>query len=130
MRQIGVALVVSRDAQLPLFYREYEGNRHDSKQFNKILTEMISRMRECCGKDGELTLVFDKGMNSVERLGQVLRKMVCSRPVLSPVRNDVQVLEKFPAVSGHNIHGERPADEFLGVLPEHDSQFLIGQKLS
>ena len=65
LRQIGVALLVSRGAQLPLFYREYEGNRHDSKQFKLILAEMISRMRESSGKEkGELTLVFDKGMNS------------------------------------------------------------------
>lgn len=71
LRQIGVALLVSRDAQLPLFYREYEGNRHDSKQFNKILTEMISRMRECSGKDGELTLVFDKGMNSEDNVALI-----------------------------------------------------------
>jgi len=71
LRQIGVALLVSRDGQLPLFYREYEGNRHDSRQFNKMLTEMISRMKESCGKDGELTLVFDKGMNSEENIALI-----------------------------------------------------------
>jgi transposase len=71
LRQIGVALLVSRDAQLPLFYREYEGNRHDSKQFKKIFTEMISRMKESSGKDGELTLVFDKGMNSEDNIALI-----------------------------------------------------------
>lgn len=71
LRQIGVALLVSRDAQLPLFYREYEGNRHDSKQFNKILTEMTGRMRESSGKDAELTLVFDKGMNSEDNIALI-----------------------------------------------------------
>jgi transposase len=71
LRQIGVALLVSRDTQLPLFYREYEGNRHDSKQFNMILTEMILRMRESSGKDGEVTLVFDKGMNSEENIALI-----------------------------------------------------------
>lgn len=33
LRQVGVALLVSRDNQLPFFYREYEGNCHDSKLF-------------------------------------------------------------------------------------------------
>ena len=33
LRQVGVALLVSRDGEIPLFYREYEGNRHDSKLF-------------------------------------------------------------------------------------------------
>nr|WP_211341394.1 DUF1156 domain-containing protein [Desulfoglaeba alkanexedens] len=69
---IGVALLVSRDAQLPLFYREYEGNRHDSKQFNMILTEMIARMNESSGnEEGGLTLVFDKGMNSEENIALI-----------------------------------------------------------
>jgi transposase len=72
LRQIGVALLVSRGAQLPLFYREYEGNRHDSKQFKLILAEMFSRMRESSGKEkGELTLVFDKGMNSEENIALI-----------------------------------------------------------
>jgi len=72
LRQIGVALLVSRDAQLPLFFREYEGNRHDSKQFRMILTEMIERMRESSGKEeAELTLVFDKGMNSQDNIALI-----------------------------------------------------------
>ena len=36
LRQIGVALLVSRGPQVPLFFREYEGNQHDSKLFNQI----------------------------------------------------------------------------------------------
>src|SRR5208283_5233438 len=45
LRQVGVALLVSRDSQLPLFYREYEGNRHDSKVFLRLVTEVVSAMR-------------------------------------------------------------------------------------
>ena len=62
LRQVGVALLVARDSQLPLFYREYEGNRHDSKLFGRILSEVVSSMKNACPKD--LTVVFDKGMNS------------------------------------------------------------------
>jgi transposase len=68
LRQVGVALLVSRDGRLPIFYREYEGNRHDSKEFHKILLEMTSRVRESSGEDRELTLVFDKGMNSDDNI--------------------------------------------------------------
>jgi transposase len=71
LRQIGVALLVSRNSQLPLFYREYEGNRHDSKEFKKILAEMSARMKECCKEESELTLVFDKGMNSEENVSLI-----------------------------------------------------------
>jgi transposase len=68
LRQVGVALLVSRDGRLPLFFREYEGNRHDSKEFYKILSEMTSRMKELSTEDRELTLVFDKGMNSEDNI--------------------------------------------------------------
>jgi len=64
LRQIGLALLVDRDTGIPLFYREYEGNCHDSKLFTQILEEMHSTVKELGGEDKELTLVFDKGMNS------------------------------------------------------------------
>jgi transposase len=63
LRQVGVALLVARDSRLPLFYHAYEGNRHDSKVFDQILTQVVCAMDEFGGK-GDLTLVFDKGMNS------------------------------------------------------------------
>jgi transposase len=66
LRQVGVALLVSRDSQLPLFYREYEGNRHDSKVFLRLIKEVVSVMRGTCS--GELTIVVDKGMNSDDNI--------------------------------------------------------------
>ena len=64
LRQIGLALLVPRDTGIPLFYREYEGNCHDSKLFTRLLDEIHSAMKELSDQDRELTLVFDKGMNS------------------------------------------------------------------
>lgn len=66
LRQVGVALLVSRDSELPLFYREYEGNRHDSKIFLRLITEIASVMRGSCS--GEITVVVDKGMNSDDNI--------------------------------------------------------------
>jgi transposase len=63
LRQVGVALLVSRKTRLPLFYQEYEGNRHDSKVFFRLMEEILSSNPE-----GELTVVFDKGMNSEENI--------------------------------------------------------------
>ena len=70
LRQIGVALLVSRGAQIPLFFREYEGNRHDSKLFNQILDQVVSAMKNS-GAPGELTIVFDKGMNSDDNIAAI-----------------------------------------------------------
>ena len=69
LRQVGVALLVSRDSELPLFYHEYEGNRHDSKVFFRLVTEIVSVMRGSCSN--ELTVVVDKGMSSDDNIAVI-----------------------------------------------------------
>ena len=69
LRQIGLALLVDRDTRLPLFYREYEGNCHDSKLFSLVMEDVLGAMRRC-GRD-EVTVIVDKGMNSEENMGSI-----------------------------------------------------------
>jgi transposase len=64
LRQIGLALLVARPTGLPLFCREYEGNCHDSKLFNRILDEVFGAIQGLGRKNGDLTVVFDKGINA------------------------------------------------------------------
>jgi transposase len=71
LRQIGLALLVSREGRLPLFYREYEGNRHDSKVFWRMVDEVFSAMQEFAHSGAGLTIVFDKGMNAPENIEKV-----------------------------------------------------------
>ncbi len=71
LRQVGLALLVSRKGRLPLFYREYEGNRHDSKVFGRLISEVFSTMREFSDPGAELTIVFDKGMNAPENIALI-----------------------------------------------------------
>lgn len=71
LRQVGVALLVSRDTRLPLYYREYEGNRHDSKLFLRIMEELFAAMDAAGGGKSELTLVFDKGMNAEDNFAVI-----------------------------------------------------------
>jgi transposase len=71
LRQVGVALLVSRGNRIPLFYKDYEGNRHDSKVFGQILEQVVAAMQSSAGTTGELTLVFDKGMNSEDNIAAI-----------------------------------------------------------
>jgi len=71
LRQVGLALLVSREGRLPLFYREYEGNRHDSKVFWRVMDEVFSAMQEFADPAAELTIVFDKGMNAQENIARI-----------------------------------------------------------
>lgn len=71
LRQVGVALLVNRENRLPFFYREYEGNRHDSKVFECLTEDVFAAMCNIAGGDGKMTLVFDKGMNSEDNIGVI-----------------------------------------------------------
>jgi transposase len=99
LRQIGVALLVSRDNQLPFFYRAYEGNCHDSKLFGRIVDSVISSMKSSVGKPCRLTIVFDKGMNSDDNIMAIddnpdINFITCYSPCFAPELIHVR-LSKF-----------------------------------
>ncbi|MCL2459501.1 MAG: hypothetical protein FWF31_11820, partial [Desulfobulbus sp.] len=70
-RQVGLALIVSRDTRLPLFYREYEGSRHDSKLFSEVIDDVFQSMASAVGNQTNMTVVFDKGMNGGEHIAAI-----------------------------------------------------------
>jgi transposase len=61
LRQIGLALLVTRDFQIPLFHKVYPGNIPDVSLFPRLTGELVDRYRSVTGKAPEATLVFDKG---------------------------------------------------------------------
>jgi len=71
LRQIGLALLVDRKNRVPVFYREYEGNRHDSKIFLQVMQEMFAAMKSNGSEPGNLTVVFDKGMNAEDNIAAI-----------------------------------------------------------
>ena len=66
LRQVGLALLLDRATHLPLDYRVYEGNAHDSKLFRRIIDDLFGVMCGFNQTKQRLTVVFDKGMNSEE----------------------------------------------------------------
>ncbi len=71
LRQVGLALLVSRDKHIPLYYKEYEGNRHDSKVFLQVIDDIFSAMQGSSKEGSTLTVVFDKGMNSEDNIAAI-----------------------------------------------------------
>lgn len=61
LRQLGLALVVTREGQLPLFHLLYEGDRPDVRTFSEVLTSVRTRLDRCFGGAPPVTLVYDKG---------------------------------------------------------------------
>jgi len=71
LRQIGMALLVTRQEQFPLFHTTYEGNKADANVFKDELTPMLNRLREVIDDIADITLVFDKGNNSKENFASI-----------------------------------------------------------
>jgi len=71
LRQIGLALLVARDFQIPLLHRTYEGNIPDVKLFPHISAELIARYAQITRNTPHATLVFDKGNVSEDAMEQL-----------------------------------------------------------
>jgi len=68
LRQLGLALVVDQNSQLPLAHVLYEGARSDMRTFAEFLKPVRRWLRELTKQPQQLTLVFDAGAASKENL--------------------------------------------------------------
>lgn len=71
LRQVGLALIVSREDYIPLFHHTYKGNIHDTTVFNKVLRNIKKRLEDLNFNLGKHTFVFDRGCNSKKNLNLV-----------------------------------------------------------
>src|SRR5437763_1957491 len=67
LRIVGLALLVSTDFHVPLGHHTYPGNRPDSSTFASLTDELVQRHRLLVSQGEDITLVFDKGTNALER---------------------------------------------------------------
>lgn len=64
LRQIGVALMVSREDQFPLFHKTYRGNKNDITVFKEVFPTLLHRLKTISKELADITVIFDKGNNS------------------------------------------------------------------
>jgi transposase len=72
LRQVGLALLVSRGFQVPLFHRAYPGNLPDIALFPELARDLLSRQEQALGPSQEATLVFDKGNVTDDAMEQLV----------------------------------------------------------
>lgn len=77
LRQIGLALLVSREEQFPLFHQIYRGNKHDATVFKENSNALLERLKHITKELSDVTLVFDKGNNSKENFAQLDNTQNC-----------------------------------------------------
>jgi transposase len=91
LRQVGLALLVTRDFQVPLFHKVYDGNiptvcrrltNCDVSLFPALAKELMARHRAACGGKVQATLVFDKGNVSDDAMEQLV---VAGQPFVAAV---------------------------------------------
>jgi transposase len=68
LRQLGLALVVDQNTQLPLAHVLYEGARSDMRTFASFLKPVRERLHVLSLQPQQLTLVFDAGASSKANL--------------------------------------------------------------
>ncbi len=66
LRHIGLALAVDREYGMPLFFRLYPANEHDSTVIRGFMDALFEQIRSCTSDKKGITLIFDKGNNSGE----------------------------------------------------------------
>jgi transposase len=73
LRIVGLALLVSTDFHIPLCHHTYPGNRPDAPTFAGLTEELLQRHALLADRVEDITLVFDKGNNSLDNLRAVDR---------------------------------------------------------
>ncbi len=71
LRQVNLALLTTRDFQIPLFHKTYEGNTPDIAFFPEVIRDLLNRHTAVFGNPGDATLIFDKG-NLTEEIQEKL----------------------------------------------------------
>jgi transposase len=100
LRQVGLALLVTKEFQVPLFHKVYEGNVPDVSLFPSLARELLARHHAVCGK-GHGTLVFDKGNVSEDAMEELV---VAGQPFVAAMP-----LNRLPELA------DRPLDAFEEV---------------
>jgi len=68
LRQVGLAMVVSRKDLTPVFHETYQGNKNDSPVFRNLLVKIKNRMSALGMDVNKHTIVFDRGCNAKKNL--------------------------------------------------------------
>ena len=74
LRQVGMAMVVTREDMIPLFHLSYKGNLHDAKISAGVIGKVKKRLTDLSLDVDRHTLVFDRGVNSKKNL-VLIRKL-------------------------------------------------------
>lgn len=112
LRQVGLALLVTKDFQIPLFHKVYQGNFADRGLFPQVAQELVEWRKKHVSPTNDITLVFDKGNISEDAMESLLiggYHYVCAVPkTTDPIlfSMDVESLTPVPGLPGVKAHSK------------------------
>lgn len=132
LRQIGLALLVTSDFQIPLFHRTYQGNTSDQGLFHKMALEICESSKKAFSMAPDTTIAFDKG-NISEKAMEAL--IVSGQHLVAGLPRDVlpelfetplKELKPLPGISGTKTMNWRIQlwDTNFKVVLAHTESFL------
>lgn len=133
LRQLGLALMVSEEGQIPLGHALYEGARADVKSFSALLEPLRRRLASLTSQPQQLTLVFDQGAESQANLEQARGLELAYVTALKPshhrdwLAEDSRRLECIALSSGEQVRACRSRRAVHGV--EHTVITVYSQTL-
>jgi transposase len=131
LRQVGLALLVTRDFQIPVFHKVYEGNVPDISLFPDLAQELMARHRQM-DPTMRATLVFDKGNVSEDAMEQLV---VAGQPFIAAVPlsrlpelaatplDQFQEITRFPGTRAFSAQAEAWGASCQAVLAYTESFF-------
>lgn len=124
LRQVGLALAVTRQLGLPLLHKVYCGSTHDAKLFPQIIPPLLERWLRLSRGAGRITLVFDKGNNS-----QATIQLLQAQPQVSfigslvPSQHEDLLRVDLSAYQDLPLAAESGAEEALKAYRTHKEVF-------
>ena len=111
LRQIGLAIVVTREDYIPLFHLTYEGNRNDSVVFARVNERIKQRLIDLGLDLDKHTLIFDRGNNSKKNLTSIHTLGLHYVGALTPYHHKALVREAMQQFEREIIDGQ-PLDVY------------------
>ncbi len=119
LRQIGLAMVVSRKDLTPIFHETYQGNRNDSPVFRTLLIKIKKRMRDLGMDVNSHTIVFDRGCNAKRNLKIISNLKMHYVGALTPFHHKTLLKDAYGnfepiIVNGNQLSAYRDKREIWG----------------
>lgn len=107
LKQIGMALVVSKKDQIPLFHHTYPGNLNDVSLFEDIVEKIDGRIKKLGLAIDQHTFVLDRGNNSKTNLKILEDRQLYYVGALTPSHHQDLVAEAFQNLEDQTIEEDQ-----------------------